>query len=179
MTHPSGSGAPGPTHTRAQSPQSGQPQPGQHCVASFDDYAGAQRLVDRMSDGGFPVQYLRIVGDDLRTVEHVTGRMTKARAALVGAGSGAWFGLLIGLLLSIFAVGPMWLWVWLIATAIGAFWGAVFGFVAHWSTGGERDFSSIKSLVAQRYDVYVPTEYADAAARFVQSVQPGRSAPAG
>lgn len=73
----------------------------------------------------------------------------------------------------------MWLWVWLIATAIGAFWGAVFGFVAHWSTGGERDFSSIKSLVAQRYDVYVPTEYADAAARFVQSVPPGRSAPAG
>ncbi len=35
---------------------------------------------------------LRIVGTGLRTVEEVTGRMTKGRAALFGAGTGAWFG---------------------------------------------------------------------------------------
>ncbi|MGV0838028.1 general stress protein [Mycolicibacterium thermoresistibile] len=155
MTTPTGPSGPAPT---------GQ----QQCIASFSDYADAQRLVDRMSDGGFPVQYVRIIGDDLRTIEHVTGRMTKGRAALAGAGTGAWFGLLIGLLLSIFAVGPLWLWVWLIAAAIGAFWGAVFGFVAHWSTRGERDFSSVQSLVAQRYDVFVTAEHAAEASRFVQ-----------
>ncbi|MGV0644588.1 general stress protein [Mycolicibacterium sp. XJ879] len=139
-------------------------------LASFNDYLSAQQLVDRMSDGGFPVEHVQIVGEGVSTVESVTGRMTKGRAALAGAGSGAWFGLLIGLLFAIFAVGPLWIWVVLIATVIGAFWGAVFGFVAHWSTRGQRDFSSVQSLQAQRYDVYVTEQYAADAARYVRSV---------
>ena len=104
-----------------------------------------------MSDGGFPVEHVRIVGDGVRTVEHITRRMTKGRAALAGAG--AWWGLLIGLLFAIFTVGPYWIWGLLIATAIGAFWDAVFGFVAHSSTRGRRDFSSVQTLQAQRYDI--------------------------
>lgn len=136
-------------------------------VASFDDYLDAQRLVDRMSDGGFPVEHVRIVGDGVRTVEHVTGRMTTGKAALTGAGSGAWFGLLIGLLFAIFTVGPLWIWALLIATVIGAFWGAAFGFIAHWSTRGQRDFSSVQALEAQRYDIYVTAHHAAEAARFV------------
>ncbi|WP_331458328.1 general stress protein [Mycobacterium nebraskense] len=68
----------------------------QELVASFDHYLDVQRLVDHMSDGGFPVEHVRIIGDGVRTVEHVTGRMTTGKAALAGAGSGAWFGLLIG-----------------------------------------------------------------------------------
>lgn len=140
---------------------------GRQVIASFNDYVQAQRLVDRMSDSGVPVEHVRIVGDGVRTVEHVTGRMTNGRAALAGAGSGAWFGLLIGFLFAIFTVGPLWIWALLIATAIGAFWGAVFGFVAHWSTRGQRDFSSIQTLEAQRYDVCVTGEHAAEAARFV------------
>lgn len=58
-----------------------------------------------------PVEHVRIVGDGVRTVENVTGRMTKGKAALTGAASGAWFGALIGLLFALFAVGPLWLWV--------------------------------------------------------------------
>lgn len=104
-------------------------------LASFNDYADAQHLVDRMSDDGFPVEHLSIVGEGVRTVEHVTGRMTKGRAALAGAGSGAWFGVFIGLLFLLFTVGPflLWLWVMVIPIVIGALFGAVFGFVAHWS----------------------------------------------
>ncbi|RAU97194.1 general stress protein [Mycolicibacter senuensis] len=138
-------------------------------IASFDNYWGAQRLVDRMSDGGYPVENVSIVGDGVRTVEHVTGRMTNGRAALAGAGSGAWFGLLIGLLLGIFTAAPVWLTVLFVAIVIGAVWGAIFGFVAHWSTRGQRDFSSVQTLEAQRYDVYVPTEHAAAAVRYVES----------
>ncbi|MGV0718574.1 general stress protein [Mycolicibacterium sp. XJ662] len=145
-------------------------QGGRSLLASFNDYLSAQQLVDRMSDGGFPVEHVQIVGEGVSTVESVTGRMTKGRAALAGAGSGAWFGLLIGLLFAIFAVGPLWIWVVLIATVIGAFWGAVFGFVAHWSTRGQRDFSSVQSLKAQRYDVYVTEQYAADAARYVRPV---------
>ncbi len=139
-------------------------------IASFTKYVDAQRLVDRMSDGGFPVEHVRIIGDGVRTVERVTGRMTKGRAALSGAGAGAWFGLLIGLLLSIFTLGPAWIVTMLVALAIGAFWGAVFGFVAHLATGGERDFSSVQSLEAQRYDVCVTAQYAGDAARFTQGL---------
>ncbi|OBK31068.1 hypothetical protein A5634_14595 [Mycobacterium asiaticum] len=146
---------------------------GRQVIATFENYIDAQRLVDRMSDGGFPVQHVRIVGDGVRTIEHVTGRMTNGRAALAGAGSGAWFGLLIGLLFAIFTVGPWWIWTLLIAMAIGAFWGAVFGFVAHFSTRGQRDFSSIQTLEAQRYDVCVTGNHAAEAARYVQGVPAG------
>lgn len=147
-------------------PATGQSTAGRQLVASFDSYLDAQRLVDRMSDDGFPVGEVSIVGDGVRTVEYVTGRMTKGKAALAGAGTGAWFGLLIGLIFAIFAVGPLWLWVVLTAVVIGAFWGAVFGFVAHWSTRGNRDFSSRQTLEAQRYDVYVSAEHAAGAARY-------------
>ncbi|WP_285486494.1 general stress protein [Amycolatopsis taiwanensis] len=138
----------------------------QHRLASFDSYTGAQHLVDRMSDDGFPVEHIRIVGDGIQTVEQVTGRLTRGKAALMGAGTGAWVGLFIGLLFGVFAVGPGWLAVLLISLAIGAFWGAVFGFFAHWSTRGQRDFSSVMALRARRYDVYVDASHASEAARY-------------
>ena len=62
-------------------------------LREYDTYAEAQWLVDRLSDDGFPVEHVRIVGDGLHSVEQVTGRMTKGRATLYGAGGGAWFGL--------------------------------------------------------------------------------------
>ena len=133
----------------------------------FTTYVDAQRLVDQMSDGGFPVEHVRIVGDGVRTVENITGRLTTGKAALAGAGSGAWFGLLIGLLFAIFTVGPVWIYLMLVAAIIGAFWGATFGFIAHWSTRGQRDFSSVLALEAQRYDICVTAEFAAEAARFV------------
>lgn len=146
------------------------PTDGQRLVASFDDYLAAQDLVDRMSDGGFPVEHVRIVGDGLRTVEDVTGRMTKGKAALAGAASGAWIGGLIGLLFVMFAVGPFWAWIWVLLLPIvfGALWGGIFGFAAHWSTRGRRDFSSVHRLMARRYDVYVTASYADRAIGYLQ-----------
>lgn len=45
-------------------------------VASFASYAEAQHAVDSLSDEGFPVQCLTIIGTDLRQVERITGRMS-------------------------------------------------------------------------------------------------------
>ncbi|MGZ8815284.1 MAG: general stress protein [Mycobacterium sp.] len=132
-------------------------------LREYSTYADAQRLVDRLSDGGFPVERVRIVGDGLHTVEQVTGRMTKGRAALYGVGGGAWFGLLIGLLLSMFAAGSGVAVAVLGSLAVGAFWGALFGFVAHWATGGDRDFSSVSQVLAKRYTVQVEAGYLDEA----------------
>lgn len=129
-------------------------------VGSYSNYGDAQRAVDRLSDAKFPVEHVLIVGRDLKIVEDVTGRMTKARAAMSGAASGAWFGLFIGLLVGLFTSGPEWLGLVLGGLLIGAFWGAVFGFFAHWATRGMRDFASLRGLVADSYDVLVADEHA-------------------
>jgi hypothetical protein len=136
-------------------------------LASFPTYKEAQRLVDTMSDQGFPVEHVRIVGEDLRTVEYVTGRMDYRKAALAGAASGAWVGLLIGLLVGLFTVGQSWVWVILISVLLGVVWGAALGLASHWSTRGARDFSSVQSMEAGRYDVYVDAQNHAEALRFV------------
>src|SRR6266545_3871360 len=103
-------------------------------LATYPDYALAQRLVDYLSDNKFPVERTAIVGTDLRLVERVLGRLTIARAALAGAASGAWFGLFIGLLIGLFA-----------------------------ETGGRRYFASTSRLEASQYAVTVHAEHADEA----------------
>lgn len=128
-------------------------------VASFPDYPSAQRAVDYLSDNKFPVDRLAIVGTNLRLVENVVGRMTVGRAALAGTGTGAWFGLLIGLLLGIFAVSEWWR-VVLLGIVVGAIWGAIFGAIAHAMTGGRRDFTSVSGLQAEQYAVMVDADYA-------------------
>ena len=122
-------------------------------VARFDDYASAQRAVDRLSDDGFPVETLDIVGSGLRLVERVTGRLTTSRAATAGALSGLWAGLLIGILLGLFTSGHSFPAVAATGAALGLLWGAIFGFAAHLATRGERDFSSLRGISAARYDL--------------------------
>jgi len=122
-------------------------------VARFDDYETAQRAVDRLSDDGFPVEKLDIVGSDLRLVERVTGRLTRSRAASAGALRGLWAGLLFGILIGLFTSGYSFLAVAATGAALGVLWGAAFGYVVHARTKGQRDFSSVRQLVATRYDL--------------------------
>ena len=131
---------------------------GGETVSSYNSYEDAQRAVDHLSDQGFPVENTQIVGSNLHLVEQVTGRVTTGSATLAGAGSGAWFGLFIGLLVGLFTTGPEWVGLVLGGVLIGAVWGAVFGFFAHYATRGRRDFSSSRALVAERYDVVVSAE---------------------
>lgn len=123
-------------------------------VGAYDTYAEAQRAVDYLSDQGFPVQHVSIVGSDLKMVENVLGRLTRGRAALAGAASGAWFGLFVGVLLSLFAKeGTNGFGLILSALVYGAAFGAIFGFVSHALTGGKRDFTSRSKIVASSYEI--------------------------
>jgi hypothetical protein len=126
-------------------------------VATFPDYASAQRAVDFLSDEKFPVEKTAIVGTNLRLVENVLGRVTTARAAWAGAASGAWFGLFIGLLFGIFS-SANWFGVLVAAILIGAAWGAIFGATAHAMTRGQRDFTSRSTLQASEYAVNVESD---------------------
>jgi hypothetical protein len=130
-------------------------------VGSYPSYEEAQKVVDYLSDHGFPVRGTLIVGVGLRSVEQVVARMTYLRAAGWGAAGGAWFGLLIGLFLAIFtttALSMVLLVLW--GLLWGAVAGAIFGLVSHAMLGGKRDFVSESALVADRYEVLVESEHA-------------------
>ena len=86
----------------ARPPRTPTPPQGE-TVAAYATYLEAQKAVDHLADKAFPVQLVTIVGTDLRMVERVTGRLSYPRAALGGFLSGAWFGLFVGLLLSLFS----------------------------------------------------------------------------
>jgi hypothetical protein len=148
-------------------------------VASFPSYEEAQAAVDRLSDEGFPVENLDIVGSGLHLVERVTGRLTKARAAAAGAASGAWFGLFIGLLVGLFTRGPTWIGLIIGGLLIGAAWGALFGFASHAATRGRRDFSSAQTLTASRYDIIARGGHADQARSILQQAGLRPDHPAG
>lgn len=165
---PAGPG--GPARMPSRSGGRDAPQRATAAVATYPDYLDAQHAVDRLSDLGFPVDRVTIVGENVRLVERVLGRMTVGRAALAGAGTGAWFGLLIGVLLGIFTVAAWWR-VMLFAIVAGLLWGAVFGAIAHAMTGGRRDFASTSSLQADTYTLLVEAELADRARQLL--AEPG------
>src|SRR3978361_468467 len=89
-----------------------------------DSYEQAQKVVDFLSDNEFQVQQMAIVGTELKTVERVTGRLTRGKVAAAGAISGFWMGLFVGLAFSLFANGNTL--GFLISTPI---FGAIFGLV--------------------------------------------------
>jgi hypothetical protein len=64
-----------------------------------------------------------------------------------------WAGLLIGILFGLFTTGHAWLAIVAAGIGLGVLWGAIFGFVAHLATRGERDFSSLRGLSAAHYDL--------------------------
>jgi len=125
----------------------------------FDDYAGAQKAVDHLSDEGFPVENCLIVGTELRQVERVTGRLTTGRVLMAGAGSGAWLGLLIGILLGLFAGEDQWVPTVLGAIGLGIVFGVVSGLLGYAATRGRRDFSSVQRIVATKYEVLVEHKF--------------------
>lgn len=152
---------------------------GRRSVATFEDYAGAQGAVDTLSDRGFPVERVAIVGTGLRYVEQVSGRLTTGRAALAGAGQGALVGLFLGLLFGLFfTVEEAFLGVLVYTLVLGFVLGAIFGALGHAATGGKRDFSSMAQTQAERYDVQVDDEVADRARSLLQEMQPPRAAAA-
>lgn len=125
-------------------------------LAVYDTYDDAQRAVDYLSDHGFAVQNVMIVGTDLKQVERVTGRMTMMKAVGSGALSGMWMGLMVGLLMSMFATGGrdttgtvLW------AVLAGAFFLAVWAGIGYALTQGKRDFTSVSQVVATRYEILV------------------------
>ncbi len=137
-------------------------------VASYGTYLEAQRAVDHLADKQFPVQHVTIVGTDLRMVERVTGRLSYPRVALAGFASGAWFGLFVGLLLSMFgSAGSS---IMFAAILIGGAFGLLFSVITYSFTGGKRDFTSTSQIVAASYALLCGAEQANKARTLLQEI---------
>lgn len=123
-------------------------------LATYDDYAAAQKTVDFLSDEHFPVENCMIVGTELKQVERITGRLTTGRVAAAGALSGLWLGLFVGLIFSFWGDGSVL--AMIVTTALmGALFGVIWALAGYAATRGQRDFSSVSAVVATRYEVLV------------------------
>ena len=140
----------------------------------YDEYTDAQKAVDFLSDHAFPVENCMIVGTDLKQVERVTGRLTTGRVALGGLLSGAWLGLFVGLVLSLFGEGSA-LGIIASTAVFGALFGVIWALAGYAATRGRRDFSSVSQIVATRYEVLVEHKHA-ARGRELLAQMPGNKA---
>ena len=138
-------------------------------VGSYNSYLDAQKAVDYLADQQFPVQMVSIVGNELKMVERVTGRLTYPRVALSGAASGMWFGLFVGIMLSFFSTTGG---AFSIVTSVlmGAAFFMLFGIVTYAMQRGKRDFTSTSQVVATNYDVVVSFEAANEARRLLHQL---------
>ncbi|WP_354213861.1 general stress protein [Arthrobacter sp. UYCo732] len=143
-------------------------------VGSYTSYLDAQKAVDYLADQQFPVQMVSIVGNELKMVERVTGRLSYPRVALSGALSGMWFGLFVGVMLSFFAPSPGYFSI-LASVLMGAAFFMLFGIVTYAMQRGKRDFTSTSQVVATNYDVVVSAEAAHEARRLLQQLPMTRS----
>lgn len=124
-------------------------------VATYETYAEAQAAVDTLAKADFPVKQLSIVGNDLNSVERVTGKLTWGRVALAGAASGAWLGVFFGLLFFIFSPAGAGLPFLFAAVLLGAGFGMLFGLVSYAVNRRRRDFTSTMQVIATNYQVIV------------------------
>lgn len=143
-------------------------------VGSYTSYLDAQKAVDYLADQQFPVHMVSIVGNELKMVERVTGRLSYPRVALSGALSGMWFGLFVGVMLSFFAPSPGYFSI-LASVLMGAAFFMLFGIVTYAMQRGKRDFTSTSQVVATNYDVIVSLEAAHEARRLLQQLPMTRS----
>jgi hypothetical protein len=125
-------------------------------LGRYDQYAKAQHVVDYLADQGFPVQNVEIVGTELRSIERVTGRLTRGKIATAGVLSGLWIGLFVGIAFSLFSDRNQ-LGFLLTTPLLGAAFGLVWSQIGYSATTqrGTRDFASVNQIVATKYEVLV------------------------
>ncbi len=137
-------------------------------VASYETYFDAQQAVDRLVKADFPVEDVSIVGNDLKSVERVTGKLTWGRAAGAGALSGLWLGVFLGVVLLLFSPdNPNLLSVAAGAAMLGAAFGMLFAIASYAFTRRIRDYTSTQAVIATSYTLVVKSESSSRAANIL------------
>ena len=127
-------------------------------IASFPTYEGAQEAVSALIAGEVPARDIAIVGQGLRSLERVTGRLGYATAAR----SGAVNGLLIGLFFSaILVLGspsvPIQAFVGVLFVGVAV--GMLLSIITYSFIRRRRDFASVMRVLADHYEVTVAPDH--------------------
>lgn len=145
-------------------------------IGRYGTYADAQKAVDHLADEQFEVDRIAIVGNDLKSVEQVTGRLSYPKVAGQGALNGMVFGAFLGLILSLLGGGE-WVSALLVSVLMGgAFW-MLLATVTYAMQRGKRDFTSTNQIVATSYDVVAAPEVAQRAQQVLQGLRGLQSLP--
>jgi Heat induced stress protein YflT domain len=145
-------------------------------VGIYNSYADAQKAVDYLADEKFEVQNLAIVGTDLKSVERVLGRRNWGTVVTQGMQSGISTGLLVALVMLIFAQPGSFLLLLAVSLAIGCALGIGFSAAAYAMSRGKRDFTSITQTVATKYEVLCEHKVAAQAREMLQGMPGARAA---
>lgn len=124
-------------------------------LGTYDSYPEAQAVVEKLSHAEFPIKQLAIIGNELTTVERVTGRMSYGRAALAGAVTGLWLGVFFGLVMLLFSPETATVTTVVAAALIGAGFGMLYGLASFAVSRRRRDFTSTHQVLARSYQIVV------------------------
>lgn len=140
-------------------------------VATYTTYEGAQKAVSRLIAENIPARDIAIVGNALRSVEKITGKLGWAQAAWQGALNGV----MLGLLFAAFTI----IWMPQIDMAmiggillIGVGVGMAFRLLSYSIVRRRRDFASVMAVTADHYEVAVSHAHVPAARRLLGTTKP-------
>lgn len=145
-------------------------------VGLYNSYDEAQTAVDYLADNKFEVQNLAIVGTELKQVERVLGRRNWGTVIAQGVQSGVTTGLLVGIVMLLFARPTSVLALLVVALGIGIILGVAFQALGYAMSHGRRDFTSISQTVATKYEVLCEHKLAAKAREMLQQMPGARAA---
>jgi hypothetical protein len=129
------------------------PPPAGEVVATFPNYEGAVAFVENLVAKEFPPAAIAIVGNDLRSVERVRGRLSYATVAVRGIMTGSWLGFIFGLFFTaniLTSLQTLITWV-----MFGAAGGILFNVIRFSLARRKRGFISVAQFVAKEYQVQI------------------------
>lgn len=145
-------------------------------LGNYPSFDAAQATVQKLVDEGISLQALTVVGRDVRVVNRLRRRAGYPAVVLRSAIQGAFFGLLIGLLMSFIVPETAGLQI-LSSVALGIGIWVIFGVLGQMMRKKAPGFDTVPQVVAVSYDLVCDFEVSHRA-RGVLGGQPSQPAPA-
>ncbi|MFT4211965.1 MAG: hypothetical protein QM626_08830 [Microbacterium sp.] len=146
-------------------------------IASYTAYEKAQQAVSKLIAADVPAKEIAIVGQGLRSIERVTGRLGYAAAARSGAVNGLVLGVLFA---AIFVLGsssvPIQAFVGVLFLGIAV--GMLLSILMYAVVRRRRDYASVVQISADHYEVKVAPGSVRRARAALGVAAPTRPAPA-